>query len=80
MLDIFLQARKTVMKRKKTVNETNNNYCVKSNVSKDTNDLDKGRKCVGVVNSMHGNKKKCVPLVHKCVRVMPTSAHEFYYF
>ena len=31
------------------------------------------------VNSMHGNKKKFVPLAHKHARVRPTSAHEFDY-
>ena len=68
------------MKRKNTVNETNNDHCVKSNVSKDPIDLNKGRKCVGVVNSTHDNKKKKIPLMHKHARVRPTSVHEFDYF
>ena len=68
------------MKRKNTVDETNNDYCIKSDVSKDAIDLSKGHKCVGVVNSTHGSEKKLVPLVRKCVRVRPNSAHEFDYF
>ena len=68
------------MKRKNTVDETNNDYCIKSDVSKDAIDLSKGHKCVGVVNSTRGNKKKCVPLVNKHVRVRPASTPEFDYF
>ena len=54
---MFLQERKTVMKRKNNVNGTNKDDYVKSNVSKDAIDFNKGRKLVGVVNSMRGNKK-----------------------
>ena len=77
---IFFTVKKDSKEQKNAVNDTNNDHCVKSNVSKDAIDLNKGRECVGVVNSIHGNKTKFVPLVHTHVRVRPTSACERDYF
>ena len=47
--------------KKKTVNKTNNDHFVQRNVSADPIDLKKGRKYVGVVKSMHGNKNIFFP-------------------
>ena len=80
MLDIFLQSRKTVKKRKNTANETNNDHCVKSDVSDDAMNLNKGCKCVGVANSTRVNKRNFSLLMHKHARVRPSSACEFDYF
>ena len=40
----------------------------------------KGRKCVGIINSIYGSKRKFVPLVHKYIKIQPTNSYEFGYF
>ena len=40
----------------------------------------KRQKCVEIINSIYGSKRKFVPLVYKVIKIQPTSSYEFGYF
>jgi len=66
----------------KTVTSTNssNTSNESSTAGDSTPKPSKRRKCVGIVNSIYGIKRKFVPLVCKYIKIQSASSYEFGYF